>query len=67
MSLCVHVGIQVGDCLQMVPSNSVLNHMLIPWVSEVIYYCNYLKFGNTCMFLTSFFAHLCILCAQLVG
>ena len=29
----------------MVPSNCVLNHMLIPWVSEVIYYCNYLEFG----------------------
>ena len=54
MSLCVHVGIQVGDCLQMVPSNCVLNHRLIPWVSEVIYYCNYLEFGIICMFLTSF-------------
>ena len=38
----------------MVPSNSVLNHMLIAWVSEVIYYCDYLEFGNICMFLTSF-------------
>ena len=26
----------------MVRSNCVLNHMLIPRVSEVIYYCNYL-------------------------
>ena len=51
----------------MVPSNSVLNHMLIPWVSEVIYYCDYCVFGNICMFLTSFYAHFCILCAQLVG
>ena len=34
----------------MVPSNRVLNHMLIPWVSEVIYYCNYLEFGIICMF-----------------
>ena len=67
MSLCVHVGIQVVDCLQMVPSNCVLNHMLIPWVSEVIYYCNYLEFGIICMSLTSFYAHFCILCAQLVG
>ena len=36
----------------MVPSNSVLNQMLIPWVSEVIYYCDYFEFGNICMFLT---------------
>ena len=50
MSLCVHVGIQVGDCLQMVGSNCVLNHMLVPWVSEVIYYCNYLEFGIICIF-----------------
>ena len=51
----------------MVPSNSVLNHMLIPWVSEVIYYCDYFEFGNICMFLTSFCAHFGILCAELVG
>ena len=67
MSLCVHVGIQVGDCSQMVPSTCVLNHMLIPWVSKVIYYCDYLEFGIICMFLTSFYAHFFILCAQLVG
>ena len=60
-------GSKWGDCLQMVPSNCVLNHMLIPWVSEVIYYCDYFEFGIICMFLTSFYAHLCILCAQLVG
>ena len=41
----------------MVPSNCVLNHMLIPWVSEVIYYCDYFEFGIICMFLTSFYAH----------
>ena len=35
-------GSKLGDCLQMVPSNCVLNHMCIPWVSEVIYYCIYL-------------------------
>ena len=51
----------------MVPSSCVLNHMLIPWLSEVIYYCDYLEFGFICMFLTSFHAHFCILCAQLVG
>ena len=67
MSLCVHVGSQVKDCLQMVPSKCVLNHMLIPSVSEVIYSSSYLEFGIICMFLTSFYAHFCILCAQLVG
>ena len=41
----------------MIPSNCVLNHMLMPWVSEVIYYCNYLDIGIICMFLTSFSAH----------
>ena len=60
-------GSKWGDRLQMLPSNSVLNHMLIPWVSEVIYYCDYFELGNICMFLTSFYAHFCILCAQLVG
>ena len=47
-------GSKWKDCLQMVQSICVLNHMLIPWVSEVIYYCNYLEFGIICMFLTSF-------------
>ena len=60
-------GSKSGGCSQMVPSNCVLNHMLIPWVSEVIYYCDYLELGNICMFLTSFYAHFCILWAQLVG
>ena len=47
----------------MVPSNCVLSHRLTPWVSEVIYYCNYLEFGIICMFLTSFYAHfLCFMC-----
>ena len=60
-------GSKWGDCSQMVTSNCVLNHMLIPWVSEVIYYCDYFEFGIICMFLTSFYAHFCILCAQLVS
>ena len=60
-------GSKWGDCLRMVSSDCFLNHMLIPWVSEVIYYFNYLEFGIICMFLTSFYAHFCILCAQLVG
>ena len=45
-------GSKWGDCSQMV--HCVLNHMLIPWVSEVLYYCDYLEFSNICMFLTSF-------------
>ena len=60
-------GSKWGDCLQMVPSKCVLNHGLIPWVSEVKYYGNYLELGMIYMFLTSFYAHFCILCAQLVG
>ena len=51
----------------MVPKNYILNDMLIPWVSEVMYYCNYLEFGIICMFLTSFYSHFFVLCAQLVG
>ena len=51
----------------MVPSRRVSNHRLRPWVSEVIYYCNYLQFGFICMFLTSIFAHFCVLCTYLVG
>ena len=45
-------GSKWEDCLQMIPINCALNHMLIPWVSEAIYYCNYLEFGIICMFLT---------------
>ena len=63
-SMC---GSKWGDCLQMVSSNCVLNQMLIPWVSQVIYCCDYFEFGIICMFLTSFYAHFCILFAQLVG
>ena len=60
-------GSKWGYCLQMVRSNRVWNHMLIPWVSEVIYNSDHLEFSNICMFLTSFYAHFCISCAQLVG
>ena len=57
-------GSKWGDCLQMVPRNCVLNHMLILWVSKVIYYSNYLEIGIICMFLTSFYAHfLCFMCS----
>ena len=51
----------------MVPLKSVLNHMLIPWASEVIYYCDYFEFSTICIFLTSSYAHFCVLCAHLVG
>ena len=51
----------------MVSGNCVLNHMLIPWASEVIYYCNYLEFGIICVFLTPFCSHFCLLFDQLVG
>ena len=67
---CAHAsmwGSKWGYCLQMVLSNCVWNHMSISWVSEVIYYCDYFEFGIICMFLTSFYDHFCILCAQLVG
>ena len=30
----------------MVPSKSVLNHVLIPWVSEVLNNCDYPEFGK---------------------
>ena len=53
-------GSKWGDCLQMVPKNCDLNHMLIPWVSKFLYYCNYLEFGIISMFFTSFYAHFCI-------
>ena len=57
MSQCVHVGIQVGGSFANSPKQLVLHHRLKPWVSEVIYYCNYLEFGIICMFLTSFYAY----------
>ena len=60
-------GSKWGDCLQIVRIYCVSNHMLIPWVGEVIYYCDYFGFGNSGMLLTSFYAHFCILYAQLVG
>ena len=53
-------GSKWGDCSQMVRCICVLNHMLIPWVSEVRYHCDYFEFGFICMFLTSFHAHFCI-------
>ena len=68
MSLCVHVGIQVGGLFANGPKQLCFeSYVDTTWVSEVIYYCDYLEFGIICMFLTSFYAHFCILCAQLVG
>ena len=47
----------------MVSDNCVLNHMLIPSVSKVIYYCKYLEFRIICMFfdliLCSFLCFMC--------
>ena len=67
---CPHAskrGSKWGNCLHIVSSNCVCNHMSILWVSQVIYYCAYFEFRIICMFLTSFYAHFCISCAQLVG
>ena len=54
-------------CSQMVPIICVLNHERISWVSIEIYYRDNFVFGHIFMFVTSFYAHFCVLCAQLVG
>ena len=51
----------------MVPIIYVLNHERISWVSIEIYYHDNFVFGHIFMFLTSIFAHFCILCTYLVG
>ena len=51
----------------MVPIICILNHAWISWVSIEIYYHDNFEFGIICMFLTSFYAHFCVLFAQLVG
>ena len=51
----------------MVPIICILNHARISWVSIEIHYHNNFVFGHSFMFLTSIFAHFCILCAQLIG
>ena len=61
---CPHVslwGSKWGDGSHMVSSNCVLNHMLIPGMSEILCLCEYLELGNIFIFLTSFHAHFCIL------
>ena len=51
----------------MVPIICVLNHERISWVSIEIYYHDNFVFGHNFMFLTSIFAHFCILCTYLIG
>ena len=67
MSLCVHVGIQLGGLFANGPKQLCFETYVDTMVREVIYYCDYFEFGNICMFLTPFYAHFCISCAQLVG
>ena len=56
-----------GNRWQMVPIVCVLNHERISWVSIEIYYHDNFVFGHIFMFLTSIFAHFCVLCTYLVG
>ena len=65
MSPCGHVGIQVGGLF----ANGRKQLCLEPYVDTMgeQSYCDYFEFGIICIFLTSFYAHFCILCAQLVG
>ena len=51
----------------MVPIICVLNHERISSVSIEIYYQDNFVFGHIFMFLTSIFAHFCVLCTYLVG
>ena len=45
----------------------ILNHARISWVSIEIYYHGNFVFGHIVMFLTSIFAHFCVLCTYRVG
>ena len=45
----------------------VLNHERITWVSIEIYYHDNFVFGHIFVFLTSIFAHFCVLCTYLVS
>ena len=60
-------GTKWGNCSQMVPIICVLNHARISWVSIEIYYHDNFVFGHIFMFLTSIFAHFCVLCTYPVG
>ena len=48
----------------MVPIICVLNHERISWESIEIYYHDNFVFGHIFMFLTSIFAHFCVLCTE---
>ena len=61
------LGSKWGNCSQMVPIICILNHVRRSWVSIEIYYHDNFVFGHIFMFLTSIYAHFCVLCAQLVG
>ena len=52
----------IGD-----PSGEIVCHWFQSWVSIEIYYHDNFVFGHIFMFLTSIFAHFCVLCAQLVS
>ena len=58
-------GSKWGNCSQIVPSNCVLNHMLIPWVSEVIYYCDYLHFSNILLYFMCSTGRLTVKCLEI--
>ena len=60
-------GSKWGNCSQMVPIICVLNHERISWVSIEIYYHDNFVFDHIFMFLTSMFAHFCVLCTYLVS
>ena len=66
VSPCARLGIQVGELFAN-GSNHVCIDERISWVSMEIYYHDNFVLGHIFMFLTSIFAHFCILCTYLVG
>ena len=67
MSLCVHVGIQVGGLFANGPKQLCFESYADTMGERSYILLYYFDFGIICMFWTSFYAHICILCAQLVG
>ena len=67
ISMCPIGDPNRGNCLRMVLIICVLDHECISWVSIEIYYHDNFVFGHIFMFLTSIYAHFCVLCTQLVG
>ena len=67
VSPCARLGIQVGELFANGSNTCILNHARISWVSIEIYYHDNFVFGHIFMFLTSIFAHFCVLCTYLVG